>query len=604
MAYTAMNRLRRWALCGPAALTLTLACTPPAAVRRPDVGAIDSATTSPLEYRVQYTAAGDTGTLKVSLRARALGPASGMITIALPNWGEWTTAREPYVRDLRIDGSAFSFDPKGQLAVPRTLTGDGELVVTYELRVRDAGSAANLDRRLLPYRDATHVFGFAKNTLAGLLVDGRPVQRPSVITIEAAPDEAIFTGWGGYSTGRQTARASAEFPTENGVFAIGRVVGMTTRSVNGVPVEVAQFAAGQDITTEIAGYADSLVATMSRTTGRGPRGPMRIMLEPQRQEGVFGGTHTNDGTVVYFPVEPLSVFAKSTLAHEIFHDWLGSHLLADEAVTWFNEGFTEYIALWHATAAGLVTPAQFAERMMDVERRARRSTSLGRVRFADLGTKWRDGDGANETMAYQGGAMLAFFADVRLRQRGGAVTDIIRQLLSRPQREYGLSDIRIAMTRLGVSDVYAQSIDGTHVAAVRPLLIAAGFDETAAQPAGLTYLGIDARYEGADSLGVVPAVVLAIDPAGPAAKTDLRVGDRIIDIGSLRGDPPNIEPGELTRYRFGLNVVPSSASTVTLRVERDGSVKEVQVAPVPRAGGVRHPLRWNPERGAGFFSVR
>jgi hypothetical protein len=43
---------------------------------------------------------------------------------------------------------------------------------------------------------------------------------------------------------------------------------------------------------------------------------------------------------------------------------------------------------------------------------------------------------------------------------------------------------------------------------------------------------------------------------------------------------------------------------VTLRVSRNGSVSEVQIAPVRRAGGVRHPLRWNPERGARFFSVR
>jgi hypothetical protein len=105
-------------------------------------------------------------------------------------------------------------------------------------------------------------------------------------------------------------------------------------------------------------------------------------------------------------------------------------------------------------------------------------------------------------------------------------------------------------------------------------------------------------------MAVVPAVVLAIDPAGPAAKVDLRVGDRIIDIGDRRGDPPVVGPSESTRYRFGLNAVPSGAGTVTLRVARNGSVTEVQVAPVRRPGGVRYPLRWNPERGARFFAVQ
>ena len=610
MAPTAIRRLRQRVSAIPAApafvsaaVMLTVACTPAPAVRRPDVAAIDSATAPPLEYRIGYTA-GDRGTLTVSLRAGALGPGSGRIEVALPDWGEWTTAREPYVLRLQIDGSAFSFDSKGRLAVPRALAEDGEIVVTYQLRVRESGSAANLERRLLPYRDGTHVFGFAKNTLAGLLVDGRPIQRPSNISIEAGPDDAIFTGWGGHSVGQQTARASAEFPAENGVFAIGRVVGLTTRTVNGVPVELAQFAAGPDLTAEMAGYVEPLVAAISRTTGRGPRGPLRIILEPQRKEGVFGGTHTNDGTVVYFPAEPLSVMAKMTLAHELFHDWLGSHLVPDESVTWFNEGFTDYIALWHATATGVLSPAQFADRMLDIERDARSSTSFGRVRFTEPATRWRDADGPNETMAYKGGALIAFFTDIQLRQRGRTVADLIRELLSRPQREYRLNDIRAAMTRLGVSNVYTQAIAGTHVPAVRPLLIAAGFDEsTAPEPAALTYLGIDARHEGTDPMGVVPAVVLAIDPAGPAAKVDLRVGDRIIDIGERRGDPPNIGPSELTRYRFGLNVVPSGASTVTLRVARRGSVSEVQVAPVRRSGGVRYPLRWNPERGPRFLTV-
>lgn len=587
-----------------AALTLAFACTSATSGRRPGVVAIDSATALPFEYQVRYTDAGDSGTLAVSLRARALDPASRDIVIALPDWGEWTKAREPYVRGLQIDGSPFSFDSAGRLAVPRALAADGELVVTYQLHVIDAASPAHHARRLLPYRDGAHVFGFAKNTLAGLLVDGRLVQRPSIINIEAAPDEAIFTGWGGHSTGQQTGRGSAEFPEENGVFAIGRIVGLTTRSVNGVPVEVAQFAAGPDVTAEVAGYVESLVAAISRTVGRGPRGALRILFEPQRAEGVFGGTLTNDGLVVRLPAEPLSLMSRFTLAHEVFHDWLGSHLVPDENVTWFNEGFTDYISLWYATATGIVTPAQFVDRMYDIERQARESTSLGRVRFAEAGTKWRDDDGANETMAYRGGALVAFFTDIELRRRGATVADLIRQLLSRPQREYGLNDIRTAMTQLGVSDVYTRSIDGTHVPAVRSLLIDAGFDEGAEEPAGLTYLGIEARSEGADPMGVVPAVVLAIDSAGPAAKVDLRVGDRIIDIGDRRGDPPIIGPSELTRYRFGLNVVPSGARTVTLRVERNGSVTEVHVAPVRRSGGVRYPLRWNPERGTRFFDIR
>src|SRR5688572_3142809 len=88
MALTAISRLFL-----SAAVTLTVACRPSAAVLRPDVAAVDSAAVPPLEYQVQYNA-GDTGTLTVSLRARALGRAPGQIVLALSDWGEWTKARE------------------------------------------------------------------------------------------------------------------------------------------------------------------------------------------------------------------------------------------------------------------------------------------------------------------------------------------------------------------------------------------------------------------------------------------------------------------------------------------------------------------------------
>src|SRR5687767_702851 len=83
-------------------VTLTLACAPPAALRRPDVAAIDP-TAPPLEYRIRYTGGGS-GTLTVSVRVLAPGPASADIMIALRDWGGWTTAGEPYVRGLAIDG--------------------------------------------------------------------------------------------------------------------------------------------------------------------------------------------------------------------------------------------------------------------------------------------------------------------------------------------------------------------------------------------------------------------------------------------------------------------------------------------------------------------
>jgi hypothetical protein len=136
---------------------------------------------------------------------------------------------------------------------------------------------------------------------------------------------------------------------------------------------------------------------------------------------------------------------------------------------------------------------------------------------------------------------------------------------------------------------------------VLPALVALGFD-TVEEQVALTYLGIEARLERGDSLDVVPAVVTALDSAGPAARAGVRVGDRITAYGDRRNNPPQLGPGTPDRYRFALNVIPSGARTAPLRIERDGVTREISVAPVLIRGGRRVLVRWNPARGTGFFS--
>jgi hypothetical protein len=319
------------------------------------------------------------------------------------------------------------------------------------------------------------------------------------------------------------------------------------------------------------------------------------------------GTHTDFGLVISppeGPLLPLSDFTTEHLAHELLHDWLGSHLLVgDGSLVWFYEGFTEYLANWHGTAAGFFTRDRFAERILAFEREARTHSSLGRVAFAQPGINWRDHDGPNEIMAYKGGAVLAFVLDVELRRRGQSVSAIIRELLASGSREYGLADVRNAMARLGLSDIYERSIAGTEMPAVRPMLLEMGFVDTVHQ-ASLTYLGIEARYAGsADSADVVPAIVTAVDSAGPAVRAGVRPGDRIVGYGDRRGDPPQLGPGAPRRFQFGLSVIPSGARTVRLEILRDGAPVQIDVAPVRIGGGQRRSMRWNPERRTDFFDL-
>jgi hypothetical protein len=554
------------------------------------------------DYTIRDPSKGDPAKLSIVLVATGL-TATEELDCKLADWGEWTSAPFSYLQNVRIDGRSISLTDSGTCAIPPTLLADHRLKVTYDLVVKPAGSPENKERPLLPYGDDHHILAFASNTLMDLTVNDTPLPAEVTIRVDAPRNQKVFTGWGGLSEDDQTTRVSTRLSSGNGVFAIGKSFGHQTENVNGTILEVAQFATAPDRVPAVAEVARTMIAAYSSSTGRGPHAPVRILIESPKEEGVMGGTHTDAGLVVVLPdVLPLSDPAKELIAHELFHDWLGSQLAGDDSLVWFSEGFTDYFALWHAAAHGLTTPNRFADRILSTERQARSSSSFGRVKFADTGVQWRDSNGPNETLAYRGGALLAFAVDAELRRnRGQTVSAVIRGLFESTSGKYQLADIRDVMTQLGLADLYERAIAGSEIPQASPLLVALGFDETW-ETASLTYLGIEARFEGAtDSADIVPAVVTAIDPAGPAASSGLVVGDRIVGYGPQRGNPPILGDEAPGNHRFGLNKVPSGAKSVPLDVVRDGRSQRVDIVPVLVPGGRRIQLKWNPDRRTGFF---
>ncbi|TAH35233.1 MAG: hypothetical protein EYC70_13430 [Planctomycetota bacterium] len=568
-------------------------CAPPAAAGQPPER-------PEIAYTIRYDAAAEPAALAIVLGATGL-PAAGSVVCRLEDWGEWISAPYVYLRHLQVDGRPVQLDGAGSFTVPAELVADRRLELRYELTVQPEYSAEQEQRRLLPFHIDHHVFAFAGNTFIAILADGAPLAADVTVRVEAAPEQQVFTGWGGLSVGPQEGAAPPSFPDGNGIFAIGRSTGHTTGSIDGSTLEVVQFCTGPDVTEAVAEVARTLIPSFTRGTGRGPRGPVRIFVEGSRG----GGTYTDLGLVVDSPGElPLPDDTKNLIAHELFHGWLGSPLTDDESLAWFSEGFTDYLAIWHSAATSLATPDRFAERILGVEREARDHSSLGRVAFAQPGVDWRDDNGPNETMAYRGGALLAFLVDAELRRRSQqSVNAVVRELLASAPRGYQLADIRDAMTKLGIADVYERSIAGTELLPAFPLLVALGYDETVEQ-AALTYLGIEARFDGpSGAADVVPAVVTAIDSAGPAAKAGIQPGDRILSYGTRRGNPPQLGPEAPPRYQFGLSVIPSGATSVPLELERDGKAMQVEIAPKLVPGGQRVALRWNPQRHTGFFEL-
>ncbi|HZJ01109.1 MAG TPA: hypothetical protein VFD22_10650, partial [Gemmatimonadaceae bacterium] len=373
--------------CGPRGGTPAVCCT-----------ALGTQGKAALDYTIRYQSEASPATFSIQLNASGLRPAKTPLVVRLANWGEWTSAPYAYLRNLRIDGRPATYDASGIISVPRELLADGRLNIGYDLVVQPYDAPEYAPRPLLPYRTDTYAFAFVSNTLVRFTLDGALIDADVTVRVEAAPDEHVFTGWNGFSVGTQTGSAPPTLSTGNGIFAIGRSFVRTTSTIDGTPLEVVQAAPGADATTPVAEAARAVMLSATRATGRGPWGPVRIFIERARGTG----THTDFGLVIGRPETlPLPDGTTELLAHELLHDWLGSHLVGGGSLVWFYEGFTDYLANWHGIAAGLFTLDRFADRILAFEREARTSISFGRVAFAQPGVSWLDSDGLNERMAYK-----------------------------------------------------------------------------------------------------------------------------------------------------------------------------------------------------------
>jgi predicted metalloprotease with PDZ domain len=286
-------------------------------------------------------------------------------------------------------------------------------------------------------------------------------------------------------------------------------------------------------------------------------------------------------------------------AHELFHIWLGGFIAPpeDESLVWCHEGFTQYLAMWHAVAAGLDEPDGFAERALSPEAEARSSRTFGRVAFADPSVCWRDGNGPDETLGYKGGATLALLADVERRRAGRAgLKELVAELL-RAGGPLSLAAIHDRMEALGLAEFYGRFVASpAPPPAIGAALLELGF-EAADREASLTCVGIQVG-DGEASRGIV-----AIDPEAPAARAGFEVSDRIVSCSPGRQNPPRIRDGVATPYRFGLNAIASGAAAATIEVERRGKPLSLSVAPRLIAGGVRTPYRGGSPAVERFFRV-
>lgn len=522
-----------------------------------------------LRYEIRLNSAAKGQTLAVEVSGSGFRAADAALDAHLPNWGDWIDLGRPYLQNVSVNGRPASPNTSGSIALGR-----GPFVLRYELPVLDDTTADAHRFPNLPRGGPGTAVAAVFNTLVVIKSGGVPVAKG-----------------------------------ENGFYAFG-VGRPALQTANGIRIEVASAVSGAGHVNDIAAVASRTLPVLPAATGVTPDSVVRIVVQRSGLPGVTRGTVTRFGiTVALPPDDALNEWTHSVIVHELTHLWIGRRFSDDERLIWFMEGFNDYLALWTAAAAGVVTPDWFAQRLAVV---ADEVAALPPAPVQPLTAQavGRDGDGPVERLAYRGGALAAFCFDVALRGAGkGTLGSFVGKLLMMPDSILTERAIRATAEAMGAGAEFRAAVDSVPVASMWPALRSVGFLVAVEEPTYLAALGIAADASGRlPHLTMGPAVVRAVDPNGPSTTTGIVPGDTVSIRGARRRSHPPTHDFAVTSvslgpYTFGSSVIPSGIQTVTLEVRRSGATRTVEVTPRLVQGGMRLSAKWEASRASRFFTV-
>ncbi|MEM7306575.1 MAG: hypothetical protein AAF682_07890 [Planctomycetota bacterium] len=536
---------------------------------------------------------GEPGSWRVVARVTGADPRAGALRFETNGWG-WPddggyfelVSSDPPVAEAAEGG------PPLALRRPPRWSGDARLV--YRLRVAQRGSDEHQRFGLAPSRGDGFAYGHSQNTLLRPYQEGDPLDAEVRITLVAAQaDGPLISGWAGSAHGRRS--VVPELPWGNSPVVFGAPRSTASVAAGDLRVEVFQLT-GTGAAEHCADLVRRLAPAMARATGWPARSPSRVFLS----DAMGGGMGSDYGLHLNFPRDAglgheRGFWFQTTLAHELFHEWLGVRLHESSgSLVWFREGFTEYFAQWFCAAEGITPRERFAETLEEFDRYAGRNSSFRRTPFARPGVRWRDGDGPNELSAYRGAPVLALALDVELRDAGHpGLLSLVRDLLARDEHVFPPATVREWFVAHGLEERWNDWVAGVDVPSAADSLRRAGFVPTDV-PVDVAYLGLHTVEEKPIWR------VLGVDPGGPAAKAGVEVGDVIDGFYPFNGAPTRLMELD-TPYTFGLDIFTPGLEGSFLGVKRGDEKLQLFVEPELRPWGLR--TGWGVGEGVdAFFS--
>lgn len=517
------------------------------------------------------------------------------LELRLQNWGEWSRADSLFLRNVQANVTLASEETTAlsRMVLPAP-TWDGLLDVRYQMAMMAFGSEARSTYGLMPWFGETYGQGFTSNTLMELYANGSPVEAVRKVTFRvkqaetpaaigsrsaAPPPMTIISGWGPPAENVQ--EVTLDHPLDNTavLFGIPRNQSVLSYSADSaaseIPIEVTQFGGGPELAAELAPRIQRMLKSFAETTQLAPQSAIRVALT----ETGGGGVNVAGILLVGYSAEnalrdgALDPGLLMTTAHELYHTWLGNGFVKvqNPQAVWFQEGYTDYLSLWNLGRAGLITEQQFLDRLIALNKAAHASSSLGQVTFTAENVDWRDGNGPNETLAYRGGALLAFFTDLELR--GFAQRDLSRIITDFAKQDDVITNAHIKQWYEShqLHDFAAQYLNAPGFPDFAVAVTANGC-RIGKRDQAVAYIGIATDSKGAFG------VITQLDPQGPAAAAGAQVGDEITGYWPVFQRELKFHEPEAVKYAFGLDKFPLDQE-VHLNVRRAGEEISLNLHP-------------------------
>jgi hypothetical protein len=484
------------------------------------------------------------------------------VGVFLPTWGDWLKLGPRMLTSFHSDPPAVPAAKPGsfKLRVPRGW--NGKLRVVYTLRPALVGSKDLATAPLALRRGDDFQLGFAKGTLLGL--SEQIYEQPAERTLFVIPPRGWVSATG-YAPARDgMLRVPMDESYRNGVIAVAPRARVARGEAVETPIEVVQLGEGELAAPAIR---DTLVAAWHRIchdVGDIPLPRVSAVLQPASSWGTFtpNGIHLGfelDDRVQ--PGKPLDTGYERIVVHELAHAWLGHALQPAQAgMSWFSEGFTEYVALRSIAAAGLEDRVWFGRALLSYRRELEGNRHATSLPFLGADRDWRENDDV-EMLIYKKAPLVAFALDVALRKRGHpGVPRMIGEIIRTTDRIDPEGLVRW-LDEHGMRDFTARYLTGAAMPDVVGDLAAAGIRVTQA-PARLAHVGL--RLESGSGL---TGTIAEVEPGSPAARAGLSAGERIYAVTPLRPIGGQLIGTAPTRFTYGLRTLEPDRPT---KIRLDG----------------------------------